>query len=92
MGNGYSRKGSTFIGAWYMKCVGDGDDIGGEDGGECVIEDCGEAEGDNAGEDGGDIDARRPLRLRSSGFVDRFSGSSGISSKTMGLFFRGQCE
>lgn len=28
------------------------------------------------GEDGGETEARRPVRLRSSGFVDKFSGSS----------------
>lgn len=58
-----------------MKCVGDGDDIGGDDLGDEDI-DCGEADGDKVGEDGGDTEARRPVRLRSSGFVDKFSGSS----------------
>lgn len=77
------------MGAWYIKCVGDGEDIGGEDngddggddGGDSVRDDSGDAEGDRVGEDGGDSEARRPVRLRSSGFVDKFSGSSETRKK-----------
>lgn len=63
-----------------MKWVGDGGDIGGEDLGDEDI-DCGDAEGDKAGEDGGDTEAKRPVRLKSSGFVDKFSGSSETRGK-----------
>lgn len=58
-----------------MKWVGDGGVIGGEDLGDNEI-DCGEADGDKVGEDGGETEAKRPVRLKSSGLVDKFSGSS----------------
>lgn len=32
-------RGSTLIGGWYKKCVGDGEDMGGDDGGELDMED-----------------------------------------------------
>lgn len=59
-----------------MKCVGDGDDIGGEDGGDPESDDWGEVDGVSVGYDGGDTDAKRPVLLKSSGLVERFSGSS----------------
>lgn len=63
------------IGGWYMKWVGEGGDIGGDDLGDEEI-DCGEIDGDRVGDDGGEKEARRPVRLKSSGLVDKFSGSS----------------
>lgn len=58
-----------------MKWVGEGGVIGGEDLGDEAI-DWGELEGDKVGDDGGETEAKRPVRLKSSGFVDKFSGSS----------------
>lgn len=63
-----------------MKWIGDGGDNGGEDLGEEEI-DCGEP--DKVGEDGGETEAKRPVRLRSSGFVDKFSGSSVIRNEPL---------
>lgn len=76
------------IGGWYIKWVGDGGVIGGDDRGDEEI-DCGDVDGESVGEvecervgeDGGETDARRPVRLKSSGFVDRFSGSSVTTRK-----------
>lgn len=49
--------------------------MGGEDLGDEGI-DCGETDGDKVGKHGGDTEAKRPVRLKSSGLVDKFSGSS----------------
>lgn len=60
--------------------AGDGDDIGGVAGGEAIVADLGDDGGDG---DDDDTETKRLVRLKSSGFVLRFSGSSSAKNKNI---------